>query len=79
MDGVCPAKRILICQPAHEGEKRVEERHLAIHAIELSKNRNVEFIDAYLALKALQADQEVCTFDETDFKKLPAKWTLLPG
>ncbi len=57
----------------------VEERDLVIHAIELSQDRNVEFIDAYIALKASQAGQEVCTFDEADFKKLPAKWTLPPG
>ena len=63
----------------HSEGIEVEERDLLVRSMEMSRDRNVEFIDAYLALKAQEADQEVCTFDETDFKKLPARWILPPA
>ncbi len=52
----------------------VENRELLIDAIELSRDKNVDFIDSYLSLRALQGGDQVCTFDKTDFKKLPAPW-----
>jgi len=52
------------------------ERELIIRAIELARDKIVDFADAYLALQALRQDETVCTFDETDFKRLPAKWVL---
>lgn len=56
----------------------VEDRLLMIEAIELSRDKNVDFIDAYLAARVAGRDNEVATFDEADFKKLPARWSL-PG
>jgi predicted nucleic acid-binding protein len=52
----------------------VEDRDLLAAAIELSRDKNVDFLDAYLALRAAEHDETVCTFDKTDFKKLPSKW-----
>lgn len=56
----------------------VEDRLLMIEAIELSRDKNVDFIDAYLAAKVAGRNNEVATFDEADFKKLPVRWNL-PG
>jgi predicted nucleic acid-binding protein len=39
---------------------------------------DADFADAVLALQAARRDEAVCTFDETDFKKLPVAWTI-PG
>ena len=55
-----------------------EDRELLIRAIELARDKNVDFSDAVLALQASRRSETVCTFDETDFKRLPAAWTL-PG
>jgi predicted nucleic acid-binding protein len=54
----------------------VEDRSLIIGAIELSRDKNVDFIDAYLALKAAALDEEIATFDRSDFGKLPARWRI---
>lgn len=51
-----------------------EDRDLLIRAIELARDKNVDFADAVLALQALRAGETVCTFDKTDFKRLPAAW-----
>ncbi|HEX9945408.1 MAG TPA: type II toxin-antitoxin system VapC family toxin [Thermoanaerobaculia bacterium] len=56
----------------------VEDRELLIRAIELARDKNVDFSDAVLALQALRHGETVCTFDKSDFKRLPAVWTL-PG
>jgi predicted nucleic acid-binding protein len=53
---------------------QIPERDLVISAIELARDKDVDFIDAYLALRALAAGDTVYTFDKTDFRKLPAKW-----
>jgi predicted nucleic acid-binding protein len=53
----------------------VEERDLMVRALELARDKNVDFADAVLALQAVRRDEAVCTFDVTDFKKLPATWT----
>ena len=51
------------------------EDHLTmIRAIELAREKNVDFIDAHLALSAARHGEEVCTFDKTDFKRLPVRW-----
>ena len=55
---------------------QIEDRDLLIGAIELSRDKNVDFLDAYLALRAAERDDQVYTFDKTDFKKLPAKWKV---
>ncbi len=54
----------------------VADRDLAVRAIELASDRNVDFIDAYLAVHAAQSDETVCTFDESDFNRLPVDWVL---
>lgn len=53
-----------------------EDRELLIRAIELARDKNVDFSDAVLALQAVRHGETVCTFDESDFKRLPAAWTL---
>jgi predicted nucleic acid-binding protein len=54
----------------------VEDRELLIRSIELARDKNVDFSDAVLALQAARRGEAVCTFDETDFKRLPSAWTL---
>jgi predicted nucleic-acid-binding protein len=56
----------------------VEEREILIRAIELARDKNVDFADAVLALEAARDGETVCTFDAKDFKRLPALWTS-PG
>jgi predicted nucleic acid-binding protein len=56
----------------------VDNRELIIRAVELARDRNVDFIDAYLALQAAERGETVCTFDESDFRRLPVEWTV-PG
>jgi predicted nucleic acid-binding protein len=43
-------------------------------AIELARDKNVDFADAVLALEAARDGETVCTFDKTDFKRLPTAW-----
>jgi len=52
----------------------VDQQDLLIQAIELARDRNVDFIDAYLAVQAAKQGEKVCTFDENDFKRLPVTW-----
>jgi predicted nucleic acid-binding protein len=49
-----------------------EDRELMVQAIELAQEKNVSFIDAFLALKAVRHEESVCSFDD-DFKRLPAR------
>lgn len=51
----------------------VEDRDLLIRAIELTREKNVDFVDAVLALKAARHDESVCSFDG-DFKRLSVQW-----
>jgi predicted nucleic-acid-binding protein len=51
-----------------------EDREMMIEALELTRKRNVDFLDAVLSLQAISKDETVCTFDKTDFKRLSAKW-----
>lgn len=37
--------------------------------------KNVDVVDAFLAVDAINHDETVCTFDQTDFRKLPVQWT----
>lgn len=53
----------------------IEQRELMIQAIELARDKNVDFLDAVLALQAVRHHETVCTFDKADFKRLPAPWT----
>jgi predicted nucleic acid-binding protein len=52
----------------------VEDREILIRAIELARDKNVDFADAVLALEAGRDGDTVCTFDAKDFKRLPAPW-----
>jgi predicted nucleic acid-binding protein len=56
----------------------VDNRELIIRAVELARDRNVDFADAHLALQAAEHGETVCTFDESDFRRLPVEWTV-PG
>ena len=51
----------------------VEERDLLIRTIELAQDKNVDFVDAFLAVQAARRGEGVCSFDE-DFKRLPVDW-----
>lgn len=50
----------------------VEDRDLLIQAVELAREKNVDFVDAALALRAARSGEPVCSFDG-DFKRLPVK------
>lgn len=52
----------------------VEDRETLIQAIELARDKNVDFVDAALALQAARRGEPVCSFDG-DFKRLPVQWT----
>jgi predicted nucleic-acid-binding protein len=56
----------------------VDNRELIIRAVELARDRNVDFADANLALQAAGRGETVCTFDESEFRRLPVEWTV-PG
>jgi predicted nucleic acid-binding protein len=53
---------------------RVDGRETTLRALELARDLNVDYLDAVLALQAAARGETVCTFDETDFKRLPARW-----
>ncbi|MCP4660001.1 MAG: type II toxin-antitoxin system VapC family toxin [bacterium] len=57
----------------------LEDRETVIQAVELAREKNVDFIDALLALQAGGQDEKVCTFDAKDFKRLPVRWISPPG
>jgi len=50
----------------------VEDRDTVIQAVELAREKNVDFIDALLALQAANQDEKVCTFDQA----IPAQEAL---
>jgi predicted nucleic acid-binding protein len=56
----------------------VENRELTIRALEASRDHNVDYIDAYLAYQAAAHGERVCTFDTTDFRRLPVDWVTPP-
>lgn len=56
----------------------MEHPDLAIGALELAGRTGVDFADAYLALWAQQGGEPVCTFDRTDFAKMPCQWVEPP-
>jgi predicted nucleic-acid-binding protein len=56
----------------------VENRELTIRALEASRDHNVDYIDAYLAYQAAAHSERVCTFDPTDFRRLPVDWVTPP-
>lgn len=52
----------------------VKDREILVGALELARDKNVDFVDAILALESVRDQETVCTFDETDFRRLPATW-----
>jgi predicted nucleic acid-binding protein len=54
----------------------VEERDVVLHALKLAATKNVAFTDGYLSARAVALGEEVVTFDEGDFKKLPAPFRV---
>lgn len=47
-----------------------DEPDLILSALQTMADRNVPFVDAYLAASAAQSGEPVCTFDDEDFKRL---------
>ncbi len=66
---------VILSLVAAEGIE-VEDREQTLQAVELARDRNVDFVDAYLAVQAARQGEQVCTFDEADFKRLPATWIM---
>jgi hypothetical protein len=56
----------------------VDNRELIIRTVELARDRNVDFANAYLALLAAERGEMVCAFDESGFRRLPVEW-MVPG
>lgn len=52
----------------------VKDREIMVGALELARDKNVDFVDAVIALEAVRGNEVVCSFDETDFRRLPAIW-----
>lgn len=50
-----------------------DEAELVQQALTDYAERNVDFVDAYLAARAVSSGQAVCTFDEAHFKRLGAE------
>lgn len=66
--------RVLVPLMSADGIE-VEDREILIRAVELAKEKNVDFVDALLALQAARRGEPVCSFDG-DFKRLPVQWTV---
>jgi predicted nucleic acid-binding protein len=64
---------VLVALVSAEGIK-VTDRATTVHALELARDLNVDFVDAVLALEAAAADATLCTLDASDFKRLPVRW-----
>jgi predicted nucleic acid-binding protein len=52
----------------------IDNRQVTIQAVELARDRNMDFADALLALQAAERGERVCTFDESDFRLLLVEW-----
>jgi predicted nucleic-acid-binding protein len=50
----------------------LDDRETLIQAVELAKDKKVDFVDAVLALQAARSGEPVCSFDG-DFKRLPVQ------
>ncbi len=53
---------------------KVEARGQVIEALKIAADKNVDFVDAVLAVKGRDNQKTIITFDKTDFSKLPADW-----
>lgn len=56
----------------------VDDPDLAMGALGLAARTGVDFADAYLALLAQRSSEPVCTFDRTDFSRMPCQWVEPP-
>lgn len=72
MAEIAPVVISLVSAPGIE----VKDEELIIRAVELARDRNVSFADAFLALKASEQGEKVVTFDEHDFRRLPVEWVV---
>jgi len=64
---------VLVALVSAEGIE-VTDRASTVHALELARDLNVDYVDAVLALDAAAAEATLCTFDASDFKRLPVHW-----
>ena len=58
----------------HAPGVEAEDRELMSRALELSRDRNLDYADAVLVLQAMRSQEAVCTLDATDFRRLPGEW-----
>lgn len=56
----------------------VDDLGVLLESLDLMASQNVDFVDAYLAVRAARAEESVCTFDSSDFERLPGSW-VRPG
>lgn len=56
----------------------VERLNVLLEALDRAAEKNLDFVDAYLAARATRAGEPVCTFDKSDFQRLPGEW-VRPG
>jgi predicted nucleic acid-binding protein len=52
---------------------------VAVAALHLAAETGVDFADAHLALLSQKSGEPVCTFDRTDFAKMPCEWMEPPS
>ncbi|AZK58954.1 hypothetical protein Daudx_0399 [Candidatus Desulforudis audaxviator] len=55
-----------------------ENPALLIQALQDMAEKNVDFVDAYLAALARAQEESICSFDN-DFEKLNVRWVTPPG
>ena len=55
-----------------------ENLTLLIQALQDMAEKNVDFVDAYLAALARAQEESICSFDN-DFEKLNVRWVSPPG
>ncbi len=72
VDEICRVLLLLVSAPGIE----IFDRELIIRSLEFARDKNVDFADALLALQAALNNETVCSFDEADFQRLPAKGRL---
>ncbi len=69
-----PAIQVILVPLVAAPGIEVDDVATVVEALELAADRNVDFIDAFLAVQATAAGETVCTFDTKDFRRLPATW-----
>lgn len=69
--GVADVLAELVVAPGIEVDNAVD----TLRALHFIRQKNVDVVDAFLAVDATSHEERVCTFDKTDFRKLPVQWT----